>query len=58
MDSYGCVIQHQPLAVVSPVVQETGSIVLTLPIGEPQVELYDDLLLDALDDEDEDEADI
>jgi len=58
VDSYGCVIEHQPLAVIRPVAQETESIVLTLPIGEPQIDLYDDRLLDALDDEDEDETDL
>jgi hypothetical protein len=55
--SYGCVIEYQPLAVVRPVAEETESIVLTLPIGEPQIELYDDVLLDAFD-EDEEEDDI
>ncbi|HSX77632.1 MAG TPA: hypothetical protein VLQ80_03535, partial [Candidatus Saccharimonadia bacterium] len=57
MGFYGCVIEHQPLAVVNPVAQETASIELALPIGEPQMDLYDDLLLEALD-EDEDEADL
>jgi hypothetical protein len=52
---YGCEIDVQPLAIVSPVGNTDRPFVLTLPIGETSVEVYGPIG-DMLDEMDEEEA--
>jgi hypothetical protein len=48
---YGCQIKNQPLAIVSPTEDATNPFILELPIGAPQVEMYDPVV-EQLDDDD------
>ncbi|HSX77500.1 MAG TPA: hypothetical protein VLQ80_02845 [Candidatus Saccharimonadia bacterium] len=55
MGDYGCDIEGQPLAIIRPVGDADRPFVLTLPIGEPPVDVYGPIG-DMLDEMDEEEA--